>query len=283
MIEKLTKEQEKELKVFQEECLQIAKCTDPCDRKTAEKYIGKFYERIDKKIPEFKWFDSPLQCNLFINKQYVSNYFIGQLEIYWIALYKFGEHIGVKYSKEDSELLDIWYNIAKNCFWFYPYEEICVCSERPNIIEFNSLGRLHNTKGPAVQFRDGWGPYCLNGIIVEPKNIIEDKNYLTVQLIDKEENVELRRVFIEMYGLSKYLLDSKAEKIHEDKYGILFRKEQKNDEPIVTVQVSNSTPEKDGSRKQYFLRVNPNVKTAREAVASTFRKTVDQYNPDVET
>ena len=36
------------------------------------------------------------------------------------------------------------------------------------------------------------------------------------------------------------------------------------------VEVVNSTPEPDGSRKTYFLRVPPTIGTAREAVAWTF-------------
>ena len=36
------------------------------------------------------------------------------------------------------------------------------------------------------------------------------------------------------------------------------------------VEVLNATAEQDGTRKTYFLRVPPTVRTAREAVAWTF-------------
>ena len=36
------------------------------------------------------------------------------------------------------------------------------------------------------------------------------------------------------------------------------------------VEVVNATPEPDGSYRRYFLRVPPQVRTAREAVAWTF-------------
>ena len=36
------------------------------------------------------------------------------------------------------------------------------------------------------------------------------------------------------------------------------------------LEVENSTPEPDGSYKRYFLRVPPEVRTPREAVAWTF-------------
>jgi hypothetical protein len=36
------------------------------------------------------------------------------------------------------------------------------------------------------------------------------------------------------------------------------------------LEVENSTPEPDGSHKPYFLRVPPEVRTARETLAWTF-------------
>ena len=45
------------------------------------------------------------------------------------------------------------------------------------------------------------------------------------------------------------------------------------------VEVRNSTPEPDGSRKTYFLRVPPTVRTAREAVAWTFGLGAVEYRP----
>jgi hypothetical protein len=53
--------------------------------------------------------------------------------------------------------------------------------------------------------------------------------------------------------------------------------------PLVMVLVENSTPEADGSRAKYWLRVRPTVQTAREAVASTFGLTAPQYTPAKQT
>ncbi len=61
--------------------------------------------------------------------------------------------------------------------------------------------------------------------------------------------------------------------------------------PIVTsmpdtmrfVEVVNGTRESDGSYKHYFLRVPPNVTTARQAVAWTYGLTAEQYRPLIRT
>jgi hypothetical protein len=58
---------------------------------------------------------------------------------------------------------------------------------------------------------------------------------------------------------------------------------QRNDEAVVVVEVQNSTPESDGSRKTYFLRVPPRTQTAREGVAWTFGLGEEQYAPGVES
>src|SRR5262249_31159925 len=101
-----------------------------------------------------------------------------------------------------------------------------------------------------------------------------------------------RRVMLERYGVSNYLENSKAEKIHEDDFGVLYRKistrklppappfgRRSLEEPLVMVKVVNSTPELDGSYKDYLLRVPPNITTAKEAVAWTFGLSPEEYSP----
>ena len=49
------------------------------------------------------------------------------------------------------------------------------------------------------------------------------------------------------------------------------------------VEVRNSTPESDGSRRTYFLRVPPVMQTPREAVAWTFGLGTVEYRPEAES
>lgn len=88
--------------------------------------------------------------------------------------------------------------------------------------------------------------------------------------IDGERNAEVRRVMIERIGLERYILESGAKEVARDDVGVLYRKEQVEDEPILTVKVRNNTPEPDGSVKDYFLRVPPTIQTPREGIAWTF-------------
>ena len=49
------------------------------------------------------------------------------------------------------------------------------------------------------------------------------------------------------------------------------------------VKVVNSTPEADGSFKDYWLRVPPTITTAHAAVAWSFSETPASYAPEVQT
>jgi hypothetical protein len=142
--------------------------------------------------------------------------------------------------------------------------------------------RLHNEHGPAVAYLDGFSIYAIHGVRV-PADIVEHPENITIQQIDGESNAEIKRLMIDRYGMERFLTDGNAKKIHQDICGELYRREVKNDEPIVAVKVVNSTPEPDGTYHVYFLRVPPTVKTARAAVAWTFEIDPSQYEPQVQS
>jgi hypothetical protein len=134
----------------------------------------------------------------------------------------------------------------------------------------------------------------VNGVRV-PAHVVESPEKMTADQIEKETNLEVRRVMIDAYGREKFILDSNSKIVHSDDFGVLYRKDLVDDEALMMVKVVNSTPEPDGSFKDYFIRVDPNayagLKTARAAVASTWRKedgsmlfeNPDDYNCEIET
>ncbi len=183
------------------------------------------------------------------------------------------------------------------------HEKFCMVSDFPTRICVDEQGRPHSADGPSHRWRDGWSLYYVHGVQVD-QQIIERPDTLTVKQINAEQNAEVRRVMMERFGFARYLQESGAKKIHEDELGELYRTEVPDDEPLVMVKVLNSTEEFDGSRKPYFLRVDPECRplrpqcsnkcpgdltcghprvgksqaiTARNAVASTFGMTGEQY------
>lgn len=143
-------------------------------------------------------------------------------------------------------------------------------------------------RGLIASWPDGWSVCVARGVSIpwEQRQIIEAPDSITVEQIKREKNVEIRRVMIETYGSDRYIKDSGAEIIQQlpDDHPILglrgawlLRKSIPDDEPMVYVELRNSTPEPDGSFKHYMLRVDPSAydgeaaEHAHAAAASTWR------------
>ncbi|MBX9692115.1 MAG: hypothetical protein K2Z81_07010, partial [Cyanobacteria bacterium] len=172
--------------------------------------------------------------------------------------------------------------LSRNCGWWWTFEDVCIITERPMNLFLDAEGRLHNDFGPSLEYADGWSIFSRHGSFV-PERVIEFSSRKNLREIEREQNTEVRRHLIELYGLEQFLKDSEAVIIDEDECGSLYRRDLIADEPIVVVKVKNSTAEPDGTFRWYFLRVPPEISTAREAVAWTFGLNVNDYAPEVET
>jgi hypothetical protein len=141
--------------------------------------------------------------------------------------------------------------------------------------------RLHNGTGPAVAW-DGWDVWVIHGVQVTEQIVMRPET-LTVEQIDGEQNQEVRRIMIERFGAARWLREGGAILVHQDVRGKLWRKAREGDTDVVMVEVKNSTPEPDGTIKDYWLRVPPTVKTVNEAIGWTFNMSATEYRPQVET
>ena len=184
---------------------------------------------------------------------------------------------------------------VESACWWYPHADFLMVCERPTAIHRELTNpdvtrgwgshRLHCDDGPAVAFRDGWGVYAIHGVQV-PAYVVLEPEKITWQAIDAETNAEVRRVMIDRYGPERYVVDSGASVVaalpeNHPMQGLrsarLLVKSVPNDEPIVYVDLLNSTPEPDGSVKRYMLRVDPNAyggdaaMNVHAAAASTWR------------
>lgn len=171
-------------------------------------------------------------------------------------------------------------NALTECNWWAPMEGLCLMIDGAVEVNVDEAGLLHADDDMSVKFSDGWGVYTIHGVSVPEK--VMQRSY-SLEDIEAESNLEVRRIMIERYGLQKYLLEAQAVEIQADEFGTLYRKEQFGDEPLVMVQVRNSTPEPDGTFASYFLRVPPAMTTAKSAVAWTFGLGTDEYAPTFET
>ena len=188
------------------------------------------------------------------------------------------------------------------------HDEFCIVSDRPEILRVDAQNRPHCDDGPSHRWRDGWSLYHWHGMRM-PANreyVIHSPDLITVSAIEAETNSEIRRVMMERYGYERYMRDCNAvvvDRLPSDhamtglRDARLLVKHVPDDEPIVYVDLLNSTPEPDGTTKRYMLRVNPNAyggdvqRSAHAAVASTWRnadgsltyKRYQDYAPQAES
>jgi len=182
--------------------------------------------------------------------------------------------------RQTAALSGLW-QIAENAAWMLPHRHVCWLSERPRLVCQDPRGRLHAANGPAVGYRDGWSAYAWKGVLV-PSWMIEHPERITVRTIGAALDPQIRRCMIEILTPERFIAQGGAHRIAQDETGVLWRQRWRW-EAWAAVEVTNGTPEADGTRKRYFLQVPANMRTPREAVAWTYGLSETRYRPTVRT
>ena len=243
-------------------------------------------------------------------KRWYYSYQGGNMWSAWTSYFEAMRDV-LKLQLPEFEKYQAWEECALHGGFRVLHEEFCIVSDFPAEIHKDAENRPHNDNGPSHRWRDGWSLWYIHGVRVTEQIVMRPQT-LTIAQIDTEQNAEVRRVMMERFGMSRYIIESGSKVQHRDDFGLLYRREIANDEPLVMVRVLNATPEPDGSLtteeameifggekvrfqlkilgwdkparwKEYWLRVPPHMQTAHEAVAWTFGKTPATYRPDLET
>ncbi|WP_433078332.1 DUF6745 domain-containing protein [Dactylosporangium sp. CA-052675] len=172
--------------------------------------------------------------------------------------------------------------VARSAGWWWPYANVAILTDRPDAVHRDNVGRLHAADAPALHYTDGYALHAWRGMPI-PSELVDRLGRLTYRQIAGERNAELRRVMLEHFGYERYLREAGAHRVSQDETGTLWRLNFSDDEPLVMVEVVNSTPEPDGTSRVYWLRVPPTTRTAREGVAWTFGLTEAEYRPLIQT
>lgn len=189
------------------------------------------------------------------------------------------DNFEVAVDENKRNLVLSWLCLQRNLIDFEFFERFCLVSERPEIALTNDRGQMHSDQGAAMVFRDGYQLHFVDGVRIPSAMSTE----VSIEDIEKQQNVEVRRILIRRYGLERYLSNSNAQVVDCNEFGTLYKKSNRNDEPLVVLKVINSTAEPDGTRKEYLLRVPPFITSAKEAVAWTFDLSPEEYSLAIET
>jgi hypothetical protein len=107
------------------------------------------------------------------------------------------------------------YRIGLECEWWWPYEGFCFVSERPIEVHWDDAKRLHNERGPAILYEDGYSLHAWHGARI-PSEWIDDRNFLSPEIALRVDNAEQRRAACEIIGWEKLLSSLGARVIDAD-------------------------------------------------------------------
>ncbi len=180
------------------------------------------------------------------------------------------------------ELVDF---IDAGGFYLYAFSDKAIVCTAPWVVLRDDEFRLHGEGEPAVQWHDGTLLYFHHGVAV-PDKLIEAPEEVTKEDIVAEENAEVRRCYQEILGSERFgnllgleLIDKDVDRFGND-LG-LYKTAQRD--KLAGTFIYFAEVVCPSTQRRYFLCVPPHLRSAREAVAWTFGKSADEYQPDIET
>jgi hypothetical protein len=205
----------------------------------------------------------------------------GQHEAHRVAVCDALRRCGlIRPTPNDEELLDIQESLVRSTGWWWPFDDICVMSERPSAMHteptpagLHDQRRLHHPDRPAIEFVDGRRVYAVHGTVV-PEWVIQDP---TPARIARERNIEVRRTAVEQIGWDSFIEQAGLTLIDQsDDPGNDGCVLQLYDSPLEwrsnskILLATNGSRERDGHRRRYGLQIPHWVPTALAAAAWTY-------------
>jgi hypothetical protein len=172
---------------------------------------------------------------------YISSTLEGQHNAGVTSFYTYFREI-LKIEKQTEKFTGI-IDLTQNCGWVYCYKDICFICDRHTKLNLDENGKLHSENDFAFQYPDGYGETYWHGYKI-PQWIIFEKEKLTAAAILKEQNKEIQRCMMDIYGRDKLIKDE-GKLIHSDDWGSLYHLPNFKDafgKPIAYLEVVNFSP-----------------------------------------
>ena len=280
-IEKLTKEQEKQIPEYIEKFVKLAQ--KPTDRKKATLAVKALYKNAGQKEPivifaqspfsaiimvvlcrilsknELPKDDSQLRSQLYSQLGSVNNnWWIIIWWLTWAGWYAFGEYIGVTF---DKNIFKIFMDFVMNVSFIIPYEGIAFVSETPEIIHWENK-RLHNITGAAVSYKDGYSLYSIHGIRFEKelwekvtKKTISPKELMSIT------NIEQRMAALKVVGIEYIFEETNVELLDRVKGYYLYKLEGVFSQPAYYLKYKDPSTE-----RVYLSGIDPKIGKEKDAI-----------------
>jgi len=218
-IEELTEEQDHFMASLAAEWEQNALCGDDSyDVEKIRKGVDLLYSLAELPSPEIVICTSPLDMALQAKLKKGENIdWLGNgYDSGWTAFYDYMQRIGVQY--DDEWQFDAWRDFVRHSGVFATVlcEHVAFVCPRPIKVHRNEAGDLHKDGALAIEWRDGYGEYFLNGVAVSEELTLTPAEQLDPALLLKEQNAEVRREMVRKIGIERVVAKLGAEVIDSD-------------------------------------------------------------------
>lgn len=214
---------------------------DPAEIRLGIDFI---YQLAELKAPEIVVCPSPMDMVIQakLKKGEFFDYTGNGFDAGWTAFFDFMQCIGVEYDKDMG--FDEWkrFITKSGVFAMVACENVCFVCIRPCAVHRNEAGDLHNEKGLAIAWRDGYGEYSLNGVWVDEALVLTPAEKIDPKIILKEQNAEVRREIVRKVGIDRVCSALNAQAV--DKQG---------DYELLMLDLG------DGRRRPYLKMKNPSI------------------------
>jgi len=186
--------------------------------------INFIYGLSDLKEPEIVICNSPMEMAIESNLKSgeTIDYLGNGYDSGWTAWCDYFQRIGIIEKNEYD--FDKWrdFILKSGVFATVLCENVAFVCIKPCKLNRNENGDLHCIDGLAIEWRDGYGEYYLNGVSVEDKIVLTPTNELDSKLVLTEKNAEVRREIVRKIGTEKLCKDLNSKVIDmKDNYELL--------------------------------------------------------------
>ena len=162
------------------------------------------FDEINKRASEFMY-DPDLMNKM---RKYIYAQQPGSSDVKWIATYKLMQ----EFKDTDHEKTVAPLDISESCAFYAAYHSHAFVQDSPTSIQIERVGDRNVVTcedGPAIEWSDGSKFWAIRNMGVDEQLVMRPETQ-TVEQINAEENIELKRIRIERFGWDKYLTGMNA-------------------------------------------------------------------------
>ena len=207
----------------------INKYTEPLNEENTREAVVELYEHFSLKEPTIIYGDSPKHCVELAKRDgktreeirdsaYVSTWWGS-----WAAWYEFADEVcQVEF---DKNKFNRFTKFVENIHYSIAFDETIYISQKPEELHYEG-DRLHADLKPAIKYKDGFGVYALNGVLVPEEMVMTPADELSMEYYKTISSADIRTEFIAKVGIHRMFEHGKKIDSYEKYLGTYLEENQ---------------------------------------------------------